>query len=187
MAGIIQGHGALTAQLDRYYGELEATEDGENISLDPTGFWRWKAAELTEVVLDESSGYTATGAKQDEDLLAPLRRAMEGIADLVQALDKLEAEPSEANLRGLGRGMNEIKGNVQSLGRALILSQDLAHKLVAEAEEAVQSGQRLVRATLKKIGATLDVSEACEAAHTSCPLPERTSGPTGGPPSLYGC
>jgi hypothetical protein len=55
--------------------------------------------------------------------------------------------------------MNEDKGSVQSLGQALMLSQDQAlaasaYKLVAEAKEAICSWQWWVRATLRKIGAT---------------------------------
>ncbi len=59
--------------------------------------------ELTQGVLDELSRYMVAGAKHEEDPLAPLRRAMEGIADLAQALDKLEVSlvkpTSEASVR----------------------------------------------------------------------------------------
>ncbi len=68
----------------------------------PTGFWRRKAVELTQEVMEESGRYTERGTEEDDDPLTPLRRAMEGIADLAQALTKLEAEPNEANLRILG-------------------------------------------------------------------------------------
>jgi hypothetical protein len=47
---------------------------------------------------------------------------MEGIAYLAQALPRLEAEPNEANLRSLGREMNEAKGSMISIGRVLMLS-----------------------------------------------------------------
>jgi hypothetical protein len=93
--------------------------------------------------LEKSSRYAAKGTKQEEDPLAPLRRAMEGIADMAQAVAKLQAEPSEANLRDLGREMNEARRSMQSLGRVLMLSQDptlaaRAHELVAEAKEAME-------------------------------------------------
>jgi hypothetical protein len=52
--------------------------------------------------MEESGRYTERGTEKDGDPLTPLRRAMEGIADLAQALTKLEAEPNEANLRILG-------------------------------------------------------------------------------------
>ncbi len=42
-----------------------------------------KATELTQKVLDESSGYTVTGAKHEEDPLVLLKRALEGIAELL--------------------------------------------------------------------------------------------------------
>ncbi len=51
---------------------------------------------------------------------------MEGIADLAQALIRLEAEPSKASLRSLSRELNEAKGSMMLLGRVLMLSQDPA-------------------------------------------------------------
>jgi hypothetical protein len=41
---------------------------------------------------------------------------MEVIADLAQALTRLEAEPDEANLRSLGQEKDEAKGSMMSLG-----------------------------------------------------------------------
>jgi hypothetical protein len=93
-------------------------------------------------VLDKASRYVVAGAEHNDDSLAPLRRAIDEIADLMQALEKLEAESSEVILRDLGRELAEVKGSVQSLGWALMLSQDptlaaSAHELHAEAEEAM--------------------------------------------------
>ncbi len=110
-----------------------------------------------------SGRYTGKGAEEEEDPLVPLRRAMEDIADLVQGLTKLEAMPNEANLRNLGREMNKAKGSMMLLGQVLMLNQDptlaaSAHKLVAKAEEAIRNGQQRARATLRKMGPTLDVS-----------------------------
>jgi hypothetical protein len=68
-------------------------------------------------MLEKSTRYTAKGAEQEEDPLAPLRRAMEGIVDMAQAVAKLQAEPSEAKLRDLSREMNEARGSMQSLER----------------------------------------------------------------------
>jgi hypothetical protein len=155
--GIMGGHKTLTTQLDKYYGELEEAGDGENVSSDLTGFWRRKAAELTEEVLEMSGRYMGKGAEKEEDPLVPLRRAMEDIADLVQGLTKLEAKPNKANLRNLGREMNKAKGSMMLLGQVLMLNQDptlaaSAHKLVAEAEEAIRNGQQRARATLRKMG-----------------------------------
>jgi hypothetical protein len=46
--------------------------------------------------------YMERRTDEDDGPLAPLRRAMGGIADLVEAITELEAEPSKANLRLLG-------------------------------------------------------------------------------------
>jgi hypothetical protein len=82
---------------------VEVTGDGENVFSNLAGFWRQNTVELTQGVLDELSRYMVAGAKHEEDPLAPLRRAMEGIADLAQALDKLEVSlvkpTSEASIR----------------------------------------------------------------------------------------
>jgi hypothetical protein len=63
MSGIIQGYGALTAQLEKYHEGLEVTTNGKSISSDPSGSWRWRAEELTKEVLDKSRGYAVIGAE----------------------------------------------------------------------------------------------------------------------------
>jgi hypothetical protein len=113
-----------------------------------------------------------------------LRRTMGGIPDLAQAITKLEAEPNEANLRILGREMNEAKGSMMSQGWILMLSQDLtpaanAHEVVAGAEEAIRTGQQWVRAASDASDAR---SVAAGPACHSQPVPGRVSGLTRGPP-----
>jgi hypothetical protein len=181
MARIVRGHKALKSQLDKYCGELGATWDREKVSSDLSGFWQQKATELTWEVLEMSGRYTERGAEEDEDPLAPLRKAMEGIADLAQALTRLEVEPNEANLRSFGREMNEAKGSMMSLDRVLMLSQDpalvaCAHELVTEAEEALRGGQQRVRVALQRIGSASDASEASSMARG----PVRSSQPAPG-------
>jgi hypothetical protein len=144
MSDIIQGYGALSAKLEKYYEGLKVTTNWESISSDPSGSWQQRAADLTKEVLDESRGYAVIGAEHEEDPLVPLRRAVEDVAELMQGVEKLEAEPSEANLRGLPQELAEGKRSIQSLGRALMLSQDptiavSAHELLVEAGEAICS------------------------------------------------
>ncbi len=119
---------------------------------------------------------------------------MEVIAELMQALEKLKAEPSKANLRDLAWELAEVKESVQSLGQALMLSQDptlaaSAHKLLAEDKEAIRSGQRRVKTTLRRIVVTLDASDTGSmtggAIRADPPPPVRTSGPFGGPPPFF--
>jgi hypothetical protein len=134
-------------------------------------------------VLDDSRGYAVMGTEHEEDPLVPLRRAVEGVAELIQGVEKLEAEPSEANLRDLALELAEVKG---SLGRVLMLSQDLtiavsAHELLVE---AICSKQQRVKTTLRRIGATPDVfdagSVAVGTARVSQPPPARAGGPIRG-------
>jgi hypothetical protein len=99
-----------------------------------------------------------------EGALGQLRNIMEKVADLNEAVTKAEDEPEEAGLRALGQKLSKVKGDLLSLGRALMLSQDAslaagAHELVRKAEEAIRAGQQKVRAALRGIGATSDISE----------------------------
>ncbi len=84
MSGIIQGYGALTAKLEKYYEGPKVTTNWESISLDQSGSWRRRAADLTKEVLDESRGYAVIGAEHEEDPVVPLRMAVEGVAELMQ-------------------------------------------------------------------------------------------------------
>ncbi len=47
MTGIILGHGALMAKMEKYFEELEVMDNGESILSDPSGLWRRRAVELT--------------------------------------------------------------------------------------------------------------------------------------------
>jgi hypothetical protein len=58
--------------------------------------------ELTREIMQKMGRYMERRTDEDDGPLAPLRRAMGGIADLVEAITELEAEPSKANLRLLG-------------------------------------------------------------------------------------
>jgi hypothetical protein len=104
-----------------------------------------------------------TVAKEKDGPFAPLRKAMEEIADLCEAVVKSEDKPDEDRLRFLGRGLSGAMGNLMSLGWALMLSQDLflavgARELIEEAEEAIRARQQRVRAALRRIGAASVIS-----------------------------
>jgi hypothetical protein len=162
MAGITHGYKALKDQLEKYFGELEAAKDGEKVSSDPIGAWYRAAMELTGEIMDKVGTYMKKETEEKDNPLVPLRRAMEGIADLGEAIAKLEKEPSKDRLRLLGRGLSGAKGNLMLLGRALMLSQELtlaagAHELAAE---VIQVGQQQVRAALQRIGAASDILDA---------------------------
>jgi hypothetical protein len=184
MAGIMHGHRVLKDQLENDSGGLDAVRDGEKVSWDPTGIWQQKVEDLTKEVMEKSDRYMERGTDEDDGPLLPLRRAMGGIADLAQAITELEAEPNEANLKLLGRDLNETKNSLMLLGRVLMLSQDStlvasAHALVAEAKEAIQAGQQRVRATLRRLEAASDISETGSVGEPICdgrPIPERVVG-----------
>ncbi len=65
-----------------------------------------------------------TVADEKDDALAPLRRAIEEVANLNEAIAKAEDRPEEERLRSLWQELSKAKGDLMSLGRALMLNQD---------------------------------------------------------------
>ncbi len=127
MSGIIPGQQGVNSPTVQVLRELEVTEHGGNVSSDPEGFWRWKAVELTQGVLDKANKYAVIGVEHEEDPLVPLRKALEGAADIMQMLEKLKANPSD-----LGRELNGVKRSVQSLREAMLGARraGLLHRLI---------------------------------------------------------
>jgi hypothetical protein len=74
-----------------------------------------------------------------------LRKAMEEVADLNEAVTRAKYRPEEERLRPLGRELSRMSGDLMmSLGWALVMSQDPslaagAQELFGEAEEAIPS------------------------------------------------
>ncbi len=142
MAGITHEYKALKDQLDRYLRELEANKDRERVPSDPTAAWCRAATELMREVMRKVGASMEKEVEEEGGPLAPLRKAMEGIVDLNEAIAKLENKPGEDRLRLLGPGLNGAKGELMLLGWALMLSQEQtlvagAHELVAEAKEVI--------------------------------------------------
>jgi hypothetical protein len=99
MAGIMQGYRALKDQLDTYLEGLEANKVGKKLSLDLLGAWYRAAMELTKEIMDKVSPYMRTVTEEKDDHLAPLRRAMEEVANLNEAVAKTEDKLDEERLR----------------------------------------------------------------------------------------
>jgi hypothetical protein len=142
MAGITHGYKALKDQLDRYLRELEANKNGKRVPSDPTGAWCRAATEVMREVMRKVGTSMEKEVEEESGPLVPLRKAMEGIVDLNEAIANLEDKPGKDRLRLLGRGLNGAKGALMLLGRALMMSQDPtlvagAHELVAEAKEVI--------------------------------------------------
>jgi hypothetical protein len=96
--------------------------------------------------MDKVSPYMRTVAGAKEDALGPLRRAMGKVADLNEAIARMEDAPEEEGLRALGQELSKVKRELMSLGRVLMMSQDPslvagAHELAREAEDANRAGQ----------------------------------------------
>jgi hypothetical protein len=74
-------------------------------------------------------------------------------------------EPEEGGLRDLTKRLGAVKKELMALGRGLMVSQPPAsakevQELVSEAEEAIRSSQRTIKAALRGLGAASDISEA---------------------------
>jgi hypothetical protein len=79
-------------------------------------------------------------ASQRGDQLGPLRAALDRVIELAQLVKGFKLEPSETELKGIGRELASSKVRVQSLARPLMRSDNLAvarevHKMAREADE----------------------------------------------------
>jgi hypothetical protein len=71
MAGIARGHEALRDQLNAYFKALNADEDGEIVSSDPTVTWYRAAMALTKEIMDKVGPYIRMVADEKEGALGP--------------------------------------------------------------------------------------------------------------------
>jgi hypothetical protein len=134
------------------------------VTSDPSGRWKKAALDLTRDILQQVSGYRKDVANEKEDALGPLRRMMGKVASLKEAVNEAKGTPEEEGLRDLGQKLGMAKRELMSLGWDLITSQDPslaaeAHELVREAEDAIRSGQREIKAALGRLGVASDLSE----------------------------
>jgi hypothetical protein len=108
MAGIMRGHGVLTAQLNEYLKNIEADEEG-GVTSDPSGKWCVAALSLTNDILEKVSLYGRSVADEKEDALGLLRRVMGNVASLNEAVAKVKDAPEEEGLRVLGRRLGKVR------------------------------------------------------------------------------
>jgi hypothetical protein len=153
IADLTRVKGALSAQLKTYLEDIEADE-GEGISSDVTGKWKKAALDLTKDAMEYLSGMDRDVGAEDEDALGPLRRALGRVASLSEAATIKVLEPEEGGLRDLAKRLWAIKRELMTLGRGLMVSQPPAsamevQELVSEAEEAIRSSQRMMKAALR--------------------------------------
>ncbi len=92
MTGIVRGHRILRDQLDEYFKDLEADEEG-GVTSDPSGKWREAATHLTKDIFEKVGPYTGASVTEKEDALGPLRRAVGKVADLNGAIARMEDAP----------------------------------------------------------------------------------------------
>jgi hypothetical protein len=145
------------------------------------GKWRKAAADLTDDILQQVSGYGNDVASKKEDALGPRKRAMGRVAGLNEAINMAKAAPEKGGLWDLGRKLELAKKELMALGRDQMLSQvpsleAEAHDFVREAEDALRSGQREVKTALRKLGVASDLSVT---GSLDMPLPSRRQA-TGG-------
>ncbi len=88
--------------MEVYLGELETSKDGEKVSLDNLGAWCKAAMEQMQEIMDKVSPCMRSESEEEDNPLAPLRRAMGEVASLSEAVTKAEDKPDEERLRFLG-------------------------------------------------------------------------------------
>ncbi len=164
IAGLLRGRKNLIAQRKEYLKGIEADED-HGVTSDATGKWKKVVADLTDGVLEELKGMDRDVGAKGEDTLGPLRRAMGGVANLIEAVNLAKDSPEEGGLRDLGRKLGVAKKELMALGRDLMTSQGPAlaaeaHDLAGEAEDAIRSRQKVIRSALRGLDVASDISEA---------------------------
>jgi hypothetical protein len=132
------------------------------VSSDVTGKWKKTALDLTKDAMEYLSEVGRVVGAEDKDALGPLRRALGRVASLSEAVTTGVLEPEEGGLHDLAKRLGAVK---RELGRGLMVSQPPAlamevHELLSEAEEAIWSSQRMIKAALRGLGAASDISEA---------------------------
>ncbi len=135
MAGITGGHRVLKDQLDEDRKDVEADEEG-GVASSLSGNWREAAISLTKKILEKVGLYGRSVADEKEDALDPLRRAMGKVASLNEAVARMEGASEEEGLWELGWRLSEVRKELMSLGRVLMMSQD--PPLAAEAHELIE-------------------------------------------------
>jgi hypothetical protein len=164
MANLMRVKEALSAQLKKYLEDIEADEEG-GVSSDVPRKWKKAALDLTKDTMEYLSGVGRVVGAEGEDALGPLRRALGKVASLGEAVTSGVSEPEEGGLRDLSKRLGAVKKELMALSRGLMVSQPPAsamevHELVSEAEEAIRSSQRTIKAALRGLGAASDISKA---------------------------
>ncbi len=93
-------------------------------------------------------------ASQRGDMLGPLTASFDRVVELAQLVEGFKLEPSEVELKGIGKELANSKAKAQTLTWPLIRSENpiiagKAHELVREADEVASKGQKRIRKLLR--------------------------------------
>jgi hypothetical protein len=129
------------------------------------GKWKKTALGLTKDTMEYLSRMGRDVGAEGEGALGPLRRALGRVASLGEAVTKEVLEPEEGELRDLAKRLGAVKRELMTLGKGLMVNQPPAtateaSELISEAEEAIRSSQRTIKAALRGLGVASDISEA---------------------------
>jgi hypothetical protein len=163
MAHLMRVIEVLSAQLKKYLENIEADKEGR-VSSNVTGKWKKAALDLTKDAMEYLSRIDRVAGTEGKDALGPLRRALGKAASLGEAVTAGVSEPEEGGLCDLAKRLEAVKKELMALSRELMVSQPPAsalevNELVSEAEEAIRSSQRSIKAVLRGLGAASDISE----------------------------
>ncbi len=162
---------AMKKLVDEYMAAVEQDKD-DGLDPDTARMWKEQVHEIVaKAKLDqpvESCGVSKSGTVAQprvKDRLTPLRSVIEQATYTMQAVTRELTDPNETVLRGFGKQLGNMKKEIMTVSRDLVVDQPAdvvteATRLASEACEAIKASRELIRAALRELCAASDISEA---------------------------
>ncbi len=155
---------ALYELVDKYMVDVNKDEE-DGLAPDVVQTWKDQVYQIVNEALHFFDGFIEDdSAPRPIDSLAPLRKAVETVTHLTEAMAKEIQDPSEERLRDLARKLGTAKKEMMTLSRSLMVGQAAsiateANRLASDAGEAIKSSRETIKAALIGLGAASDISE----------------------------
>jgi hypothetical protein len=150
--------------VDKYMADVNKDEE-DGLAPDVVQIWKDQLYQIVNEAPHFFDGFIEDDlAPKPIDSLAPLRKAIETVTHLTEAVAKEIQDPSEERLRDLARKPGTGKKKIMSLSRSLMVGQAAsivteANRLASDAGEAIKSSRETIKAALRGLGAASDISE----------------------------
>jgi hypothetical protein len=164
--------------VDKYMADVNKDEE-DGLAPNVVQTWKDQAYLIVNEALHFFDGFIeGDSAPKPADSLAPLRKAIETVTHLTEAVAKEIQDPSEERLRDLARKLGTAKKEIMALSRSLMVGQAAsiateANRLASRAGEAIKSSREMIKAALRGLGADSDISEISGPTRAQRPPPSR--------------